>query len=341
MPHRHRVHDIASQSGLSEATVDRVLHGRAHVSPRAVRAVDVAIADLDRQAAQILLAGRNVVVDLVMAAPRRFTEVVREAVEAELPGLRPALVRLRHDLRNSDSPDGVAERLMGVAARGSDGVLLKAPDRPDVRAAVDALVDAGIPVVTLVTDLPTTRRHAHVGIDDAAAGATAAYLLDLALGAADADVLVPLSRADFLGEARRADGFEAEFGRLRPRSGLVRVDGTDGLDATVEDVVTGLLAGHPRLRAVYSIGGANRGILSAFDRADRPVRAYVAHDLDGDNLDLLRRRRLTVVLHHDLRADARRALRGVLQVRGLLPGRPASVPSAIHVVTPHNTPTRI
>ena len=48
-PHRHA--DLASQAGLSVATVDRVINGRPGVSARAVRAVERAlIYEIDRQA---------------------------------------------------------------------------------------------------------------------------------------------------------------------------------------------------------------------------------------------------------------------------------------------------
>lgn len=338
MPHRHRVRDIADQAGLSEATVDRVLHARGGVSARATRAVHRAIAELDRQAGQLVLTGRTLVADLVMAAPQRFTDVVRAAYEAEAAMLRPALVRLRYDLDASAGPEAIAARLRRLAARGSDGVLLKAPDDPTVALAVDAVVAAGIPVLTLVTDLPSTGRHAYVGVDNVAAGATAAYLLDLAAGREQVDALVPLSRAAFFGEGQRADGFEAEFTRLRPGARVVRVDGSDGDDAAMERVAAQALVDGAGLAVVYSPGGANRGTLAAFDAAGRAIRGFVAHDLDDDNLTLLRAGRLTAVLHHDLRRDARRALRGLLQVQGLLPGRPVSLPSPVVVVTPHNVP---
>jgi LacI family transcriptional regulator len=60
--------------------------------------------------------------------------------------------------------------------------VLKAPDVPEVTAAVQRLGRAGIPVVTLVTDLPGSGRLAYVGMDNRAAGATAAYLLGQWLG---------------------------------------------------------------------------------------------------------------------------------------------------------------
>lgn len=340
MPHRHRVRDIADQAGLSQATVDRVLHHRAGVSVRATRAVHRAIAELDRQAGQLVLTGRSLVADLVMAAPPRFTAVVREAFEAEAAMLRPALVRLRYALDHDGADEQrIVRRLERLAQRGSDGIVLKAPGTPAVAQAVDSVVASGVPVITLVTDLPTTGRHAYVGVDNAAAGATAAYLVHLAAGAdGPVDVLVPLSRAAFLGEEQRAEAFAGEFERLRPGSAIVRIDGTDGSDATLRALAARALAEDPGLGAVYSAGGANRGMLAAFDEAGRAVRAFVAHDLDEDNLALLRAGRLTAVLHHDLRRDARRALRGLLQVQGLLPGRPVSLPSPIVVVTQHNIP---
>ena len=91
----HRVADIAEQAGLSEATVDRVLHGRPGASPRAVRAVEQAVAELDRQASALRLGARSLVLDVVMQAPDRFSGEVTAALESQLSGLRPAAVRAR------------------------------------------------------------------------------------------------------------------------------------------------------------------------------------------------------------------------------------------------------
>jgi len=47
--------------------------------------------------------------------------------------------------------------------------------------------------------------------------------------------------------------------------------------------------------------------------------------------------RISVVLHNDLRADARLAMRLILQERGALPAEPAR-PVPIQVITPFNLP---
>ncbi|MET0423191.1 MAG: LacI family transcriptional regulator, partial [Actinoplanes sp.] len=76
----------------------------------------------------------------------------------------------------------------------------------------------------------------------------------------------------------------------------------------------------------------------AFAEAGRTYDVFVAHDLDEENTALLRERKLSAVLHHDLRADLRRACRAVLQAHRALPGPVRTNPSAVQVITPHNAP---
>ena len=335
--------DIAEQAGLSAATVDRVLHGRPGVSARAVRAVEQAVLDLDRQQTQLRLGARTVMLDVVMQAPERFSTAVRRALEAELPAARPATVRARFHLRESADVDAAVAALDAVGGRGrtSHGVLLKAPDHPEVAAAARRLLDRRVPVVTLVTDVRDSGRVAYVGLDNAAAGATAAYLLSQWLAGGDGAVLLTLSRSTFFGERERAEAFRRTLARLDPARAVHTVADSDGLDETLGAVVAAELARVPGLCAVYSVGGGNRATVGAFAAAGRACRAFVAHDLDHDNVELLRAGALTAVLHHDLHADMRRAMRQVLRHHRLLPGAPTSVPANVEIVTPYNLPARI
>lgn len=339
----HRVRDIAEQAGLSQATVDRVLHARSGVSVRAVRAVQHAIGELDRQQTQMRLGARAMVLDVVVQAPDRFSSAVRLALEAALPSARPATVRARFHLRESADAGAIADALdiIGTRARPSHGVLLKAPDHAVVAAAARRLLQRGTPVVTLVTDVHDSGRIAYVGLDNTAAGATAAYLMDRLLAGTSGGVLLTLSRSSFFGEVERAEAFERTLATLDPVRAVVTVTDSDGLDATLVGLVEAAVAEHPDLAAVYSVGGGNRATAEVFARSGGELRAFVGHDLDGDNLDLLSTGTLTAVLHHDLEADMRRALRQLMRHHRLLPGAPTSVPANVEIVTPHNIPARI
>jgi LacI family transcriptional regulator len=354
-----RVADIAAQAGLSAATVDRVLHGRAHASGRARRQVEGAVAELERQATQVRLGASTLVLDLVVQAPERFSREVRGALEAELPALRPVTLRARSHLSETADPDAVARVLdrvaeparglrpgaarsrSGAPPAGPAGVVLKAPDDPVVAAAVDRLADRGIPVVTLVTDVRGCRRAAYVGLDNAAAGATAATLVHGHLRDAPGAVLLTISRSIFFGERERRAGFEAELSRLHPGREVVVLDDADGLDRGVGGLARELLGRRRDIVGVYSIGGGNRAVVDAFATAGIRPLVYVGHDLDADNLDLLRSGGIDLVLHHDLRADLRWAARQLLRAHHLLPGAPTSMAAPVQVVTRHNIPWRL
>ena len=340
MPHPHRLRDVAVQAGLSLATVDRVLNGRDGVRASTVAQVRRAVAELDRQQTQLAVDGRTFLVDVIVDAPQRFSDAVRAALEAELPSLRPAVVRSRFTFTEAAAPAAVAAALDRVAARGAHGVVLKAPDAPEVVAAVARVQRAGIPVVTLVTDLPTSARVAYVGIDNRAAGATAAHLVDGWLGGAATSDAVLVIRGDstFRGEDEREMGFR---GTVRPSGRpLVELVHAHGDDDDLFRRVRDTLAARPDVTAVYSMYafGGNAAVLAAFDAHGRRCAAFVTHDLHDENRALLLAGRISAVLHHDLRADLRRCCRLVMQAQGALPGTPVTVPSAIQVVTPHNLP---
>ncbi|WP_435260021.1 substrate-binding domain-containing protein [Thioclava sp. FR2] len=228
--------------------------------------------------------------------------------------------------------------LSAVRKRGTHGVILKARNTPRTAELAQGLMALGIPVVTLVTDIAPQSRLAYVGIDNRVAGSNAAYLL----GKMTPDrvkVLVSLSSRSFSGEEDRAEGFSNLLKRDFPHLEIVRVSEGGGVHRSTYDLALAALAANPELDCVYSIGGGNRAILQAFADSARSCRALVAHDLDAANRDLLRQNRITFLIHHDLRQDARAACQWVLRHHRMLPADLDISPSRIMLLTPQDNLT--
>ena len=86
------------------------------------------------------------------------------------------------------------------------------------------------------------------------------------------------------------------------------------------------------------MGGGNKSILSAIEELNLKPKIYIAHDLDKDNRDLLLKRKITFVLHHNLKNDLKQVFSAFLSYIGLHSHQPNFIASNIEVVTPLNLP---
>lgn len=341
MAHRFLIKEIALQAGLGVATVDRVLNERANVRAHTRNRVEQAIKELEKQELNLANTGRKLMVDVVVEAPTRFSDEIKSALEAELALMHPAVVRPRFLLRETMTTSEVVDALRSIGRRGSHGVFLKARDVPEIAEAIGELQRHGIPVVTLFTDIPLSARIAYAGLDNRVAGATAAYLLGLLLGPHPVNVLITMSDEHFRGEEEREISFRRALRQRHPQLKLIDASGGHGLDFPTEERVRSALNGNTGIAAVYSMGGGNAAILRALEAQQQAPVCFIGHDLDRDNVQLLRAGKIQAILHHDLRQDMRSACHHVMHFHKLLPASSVASSSSVVVVTPENIPDHI
>ena len=235
----------------------------------------------------------------------------------------------------------VVDALDAIGRRGSHGVLLKARDVPDIAEAIDLLHQRGIPVITIFTDIPRSARIAYAGLDNGMAGATAAFLVGQWLAQSRGNVLVTMSDDSFRGEEERKDSFRDELRRRYPKLTLVDASGGHGLNDQTEERVRKAVGRKKAIAAVYSMGGGNVAILRALHAMGKAPLCFIAHDLDRDNIRLLRDGSISAVLHHDLRLDLRNACHQIMHFHKPLPVSAIGDASSVVVVTPANIPRYI
>jgi len=195
--------------------------------------------------------------------------------------------------------------------------------------------------VTIFTDVPGSARIAYAGLDNRMAGATAAFLIGQWLARPQGHVLVTMSDGCFRGEEERGAVFRDELRRNYPKLTLVDASGGHGLDLQTEERVRTAVGRKKEIAAVYSMGGGNVAILRALHAMKKTPQCFIAHDLDRDNIRLLREGQISAVLHHDLRQDLRNACHQIMHFHKLLPASAIGDSSSVVVVTPVNIPQYI
>ncbi|UFZ07075.1 LacI family DNA-binding transcriptional regulator [Bradyrhizobium ontarionense] len=312
--------DIARQAGVSLATVDRVLHNRPGVRADTVRRVKDA---MTRSAFQPHAAAS----ELARARSRRFAFVMPAGVNLFMQQIQAhlgemanwmAARRLSVEIVATDvfDPAILAARLEDLVGR-VDGVAVVALDHPSVRAAINDLVESGAKIVTLVSDVPSSRRHHYVGIDNIAAGRAAGALVGRFTGGRPGRVAIMAGSHGLRDHAERIFGFTqviaAEYRQLEV---LPVVEGHDDDDRS-EHLMRRLLADYRDIVGLYNVGAGTAGVakaltepLSGSGRAGDIV--FVGHDVTAVTRKLLLNGVMDAVISQNPGHEARSAVRVLL-----------------------------
>lgn len=315
--------DVAREAGVSLATVDRVVNGRTGVHARTVEHVNATIQRLgylpDHHASRLARARPY---DFRVLLPAGDNEFML-ALAAEFRDMRDRMAgeRVGLALEHVDTFDGEAlaaaiERL----PRRIDGVALVALDHPAVTEAVNLLADAGIPVVTLVSDVPRSRRRHFVGIDNFAAGRTAASLVGRFSSGRSGKVGLIAGSLELRDHFERRSGFEQVLRNEFPALKVLPVREARDDAALVEIAARTLIAENDDLVAIYNTGGGQAGVIAAIEAAGKSGDlVFVAHELIPSTRRHLIRGTVDAVINQDAGHMARSTARILLALRE---GRP-------------------
>lgn len=341
MTHRFPIKEIARQAGLGTATIDRVLNHRANVSPQTRARVARAIDELKGQEAQLSARGRRLIFDFIIESPARFSAEIRRAVDDVAPTIMGASCQVRFHVHEVFQEQDVINLLSRIQKRGSHGLCIKLRNTRAIRAKVKHLALEGLAIVTLATDISLPEVRAYLGLDNAGAGRSAAYLIAQCLRGKTGTILATRSHEMFQGEEAREVAFNVALAEFAPHFRLIHAKGGGGVDQPTRRLLLDVLHQTPELAGVYSMGGGNRAILGVLDNLKLKPQIYVAHDLDRENKVLLARRHIDFVLHHDLRVDIANVFSALLEAHGLAAKTKNGRLSTAQIITPENLPPDI
>jgi len=299
--------DIAKESGVSTATVDRVLNKRSGVSER-TRTIVMETAHRLGYFGTPRTGSDKIRLDFVLPlGTNSFINHLRRQIERQCAA-QEIVEHHIHDVEGFN-PLSLAQKLFEIRNQ-TQGVGLIALDHPTVREAMRSLADAGVQVVTLVSDILHVQRTGYVGIDNRAAGRLGGYLLGRFLPSNQPrKVALFAGSLSYRGHEEREMGFRHMIAEEFPHLEVVELrEIRDDRQRAYEEAAA-LLQRHPDLAGIYNIGAGNSGIGQAIQEFSKQKSIiFIGHELTDHSKTLLLSGTMDAVIDQNPRVEAREAI---------------------------------
>lgn len=268
------IKEIAEQAGVSRGTVDRVLHNRGGVKPE-IEARIKRIAEQNSfriNKAGRILAGRKqplVVGCLMPGVGNLFFDDVISGYTSAQKELADYGVSLKIKNIRGFSPERHIEAIQELLDEGCRALCLSTLDVPEVCRFIDGIIEKGIPVIAVNTDIPETKRICYIGSDYYKAGKTAAQLLSKILrpGELPLKIAVFTGSLNIKGHNERITGFEEGLSAYHVENSIINI--TEGFDND-EYVFLPALAifeKHPEINCIYIAASCVAGVCTALKQS--------------------------------------------------------------------------
>ena len=322
------ISQIAKAAGLSTATVDRVLNERGGVNSATTHRVQAAMASLG---GVVPKPGRpksvaNYRFGFVLPNTRHafFDAVDRVVAQSAGEFRHQHITELTLRLPAHDTTAFAAEL---AKLTDYEGLAILAPDVPSVKLAINELVQSGVHVIALFSDVAGSTRSVFLGTDNRAAGRTAALLLGHRLGRSAHERAALFSQPTrYAAEIDRRIGYSQ---LMEERFAQVQVHRFLEVPQSEDEAYRYALECLPpagsadAISSAYSVGSGSFGIARALGELGYASKAvFAVHELVGAHSSLLAAGSADFVLHQDIYQSvsaAARTLRALKDgVRGAL-----------------------
>lgn len=259
---------LARQIGVGVATVDRVLNERGGVSPQTTR--------------KVLQAAREAGLKRILPEEHRFPWQIEVFLSSNDSFFFPQLAQdfaavadslgyRRLTLHRTFVPESQPTTLARRIARSCQqrqGIIVFGNDHPAVHDALHRCREAGVPAITLATDLPGADRLCHVGINQLQAGRTAGLMLGR-MTPRPGEVLMVSGRQDYSAHRLRIQGFREVLSQRFPHLQLSDVLAGEERREQITRLVEQALCRSRNIVGIYNTGLGNTQIAEALARHRR------------------------------------------------------------------------
>ena len=318
---RPTIPDLAEAAGVSVSTINRVLNDPESVRRPTLTRVLAAAAEIGfyglgtiEHAAKITQTTHRVGV-LLQRRERTFYRVLGEAITEAAAAFSGARIELVLEYLEDLTPDKVALHMRDLGER-CEAMAIVAPQHPLVAEAIDAVLDRGVPVVSLIGPLSAKGNVSFVGLDNWKVGRTAAWAFNrMVREPGKIGILVGSHR--LRNQEMNESGFRSYFREHNTGFTLLEPLPTYESAAVSREHVEKLLTEHPDLCGLYISGGGVTGAIAALRAMPkREDFITVGYELFDATRSALIDGTISLLISHPIERFARETVATLVKAKG-------------------------
>ena len=267
MNRRPTVADVSQLSGLSVATVDRVLNARLPVRTETAERVFDAAQTLGYHGTSLIRRRLEQSLPhhrlgfLLQRQEQAFYQDFARALQLAAPEPTRYRVAPTIEFLKSQTPGEISGRLKDMA-KNVDAVAMVAIDHPVVTTAVAEVEASGKPVFSLLSDFAPGVRRGYIGTNNRKVGRTAGWMI-AKTARQPGKVVVFVGSYRFHGHEMREIGFRSYLREAAPHLGVMETQISLEDGALAHEATLDLIRRYPDLVAIYVAGGGTEGVITA------------------------------------------------------------------------------
>lgn len=310
--------DLAVEAGVSLATVDRVLNGRPGVKSRTVTKVNEAIDRIGfvRNLSAVNLARKKNYHFLFLLPEHgdQFLDVLVKHIEEANKAFSAEMVDAAAVRLPAEDPYRLASYLGHLDAKSVHGIAIMAPESPQVRDAINRLLERGIEVVQFLAGQPKAASIDFVGVNNHAAGATAAQLIGRFLCGREGKIVVVSETMQSRDSIERRLGFDDVINREFPELRTLPSIETHGDLQRTRRIFNNVFANHPDISGLYVLSAEARIPIEEISKISTKPLVKIVHERTPFTEAALRNGRIDAVIAQNPGHLVRSAIR-ILKAR--------------------------
>lgn len=318
------IKEIAYLAGVSRGTVDRVLNNRGAVNPETAQKIrDIADAVNyvpNRLGKRLAIKKKQLKFGCVLfgsTSSNPYFEDVVSAINRKSLDLEDYGVEVELRFSSLQDPDDMLRQIDELVRLGANGLVLTPMDDPRLAEKIDILWQNGIPVVTIDSDLPASKRLAYVGSDSLASGRTAANLMALFTNGR-AEIGVIIGSEQVKNHVDRVAGFNDYIAEKNLNMNVVDTVANHDDDIESYKNAAALLERHPQINALFLAAAGTAGACKALmDTGYAGKLAVISFDTIPYTRRMIREGIISATIGQQPEVQGRRALDILLDYLGM------------------------